>query len=329
MIGKFLTLAFVFVLSGIAVTAQTPAPRPEPQVFSFSFDGAGGYLGVQTEEVTKENFSRFGLREVRGVAVADVVEGSPAQTAGLQKGDVIIRVNGDEITSSRKLTRLIGEISPDHTAKITVSRGGSERDINVTLGRRPEPKFGDGAFHFPEGIEKFEMPKFPNMPELEKLPRIEGKPGEPFVWSFTNRRQIGVGLTPLTKQLSDHFGVENGALVNTVRENSPAAKAGLKAGDIIVEVDGKAVKGEMDVIRALGEKKEGDVTVTYVRDRNRRSVTISPEEVKGGFEHFEFRGTPDAPGAPAAPGVLKLSRPAMPPAAPMPLNQLFVPGRIV
>ena len=337
MIGKFLTLAFVFVLSGLGVVAQTPAPKAEPQVFSFSFDGAGGYLGVQTEEVTKENFARFGLRDVRGVAVGEVLDGSPAQAAGLQKGDVIIRLNGDDITSSRKLTRLIGEISPDHTAKLTVMRGGSEREINVTVGKRPEPKFFDGSFRFPEGLEKLEVPKmeyfeFPNMdniPNIDKLPRFEGKPGEPFVWSFGSRRQIGVGLTPLTKQLSDHFGVENGALVNTVRENSPAAKAGLKAGDIIVEVDGKAVKGEMDVIRVLGEKKDGDVTLTYVRDRNRRSVTVTPEEMKGGFDHFEFRGTPGAPDTPAGPGVNKLIRPAIPAAPPVPMTGFFGPGRIV
>jgi membrane-associated protease RseP (regulator of RpoE activity) len=336
MIGKFLTLAFVFVLSGMAVTAQTPAPQPErPQAFSFSFDGAGGYLGARTEEVTKENFSRFGLREVRGVAVAEVLEGSPAQAAGLQKGDVIVRVNGDEITSSRKLTRLIGEISPDHTAKLTVSRSGSEREINVTLGKRPEPKFFNGSFHLPEGFDKFEVPnmehfdfpKMENIPNLDKLPRFEGRPGEPHTWSIGSRRQIGVGLTPLTKQLSDHFGVENGALVNTVRENSPAAKAGLKAGDIIVEVDGKAVKGELDVIRALGEKKDGDVTLTYVRDRNRRSVTLTPEEGKGGFEHFEFYRTPDAPDAPATPGVNKFVRPATP--SPAPMVGFFGPGRIV
>ena len=224
MIGKFLTLAFVFVLSGIGALAQTPVPAPpsppEPRVFSFSFDGDGGYLGVRTEEVTKDNFSKLGLREVRGVAVAEVVQGSPAEAAGLQKGDVIVRLNGDEIASSRKLTRLMGEISPDHTAKVTVLRNGAEREFNVTVGKRPGPQFGEGSFRLPEGIEKFEFPKMEDMPNLDKLPRFEGRPGEPIVWSFGNRRQIGVGLTPLTKQLSDHFGVENGALINTVRQPS-------------------------------------------------------------------------------------------------------------
>ena len=88
----------------------------------------------------------------------------------------------------------------------------------------------------------------------------------------------------------------------------------------------------MDVIRAMGEKKEGDITLTYVRDRSRRTVTLTPEEMKGGFEQFEFRrtpGLPDAPDGPPAPGVYKMKRQATPSPAPMPLNQLFMPGRIV
>ena len=137
------------------------------------------------------------------------------------------------------------------------------------------------------------------------------------VWSFTNRRQIGVSLTPLTKQLSDHFGVTNGALVNNVREDSPAAKAGLKAGDIITEIDGKAVKGELDVVRAIGEKKEGEVTVTFVRSGQKQTVRVTPEEGKGMFfEHFEWDGDFPTPKPGASP-------------APMPLNQLFMPGRVV
>ena len=331
MISKLLTLAFVFVLSGITAAAQTPAPAPNPdtRAFSFSFNGDGGYLGVQTEEVTRENLGRFNLREVRGVGVAKVQEGSPAQAAGIQDGDVIVKVNGEDITSSRKLTRLIGEISPDHTVRLTVSRNGSEREMNVTLGKRPTPKFGEGSFSFPQVFENFEMP---DMSQLKNLPRVEmysgapDTPGAPHMFSFGTRRQIGVSLTPLTKQLSDHFGVTNGALVNTVRENSPAAKAGLKAGDIITEIDGKAVKGELDLIRALGEKKEGDVSLTIVRDKNRQTLRVTPEEMKGGFfEQFEFEGTPAVPGTPQQPGMFKMERPG----TPVPLNQLWMPGRVI
>ena len=146
MFYKALVTSFVFIVGGVAVIAQTPPPAPKeaPRVFSFSFGGDGGYLGVQTEEVTKENFAKLGLRDVRGVAVAKVMENSPAQAANFQEGDVIVKVNGEEITSSRKLTRLISEIAPDHTAKIVVLRVGSERELNATIGKRPEPKFGEG-----------------------------------------------------------------------------------------------------------------------------------------------------------------------------------------
>lgn len=332
------SFAFIlFVLIGVgAASAQTPEPKAEKEgatkAFAWSFDGDGGYLGVQTEEISKENLAKYALRDVKGVGVESVVEGSPAQAAGLQKGDVIVRVNGDEITSTRKLTRLIGEISPDHQARLTVMRGGSEREINVTVGKRPGIRFGEGSFQWSGPIGKFEMPQMPDLPNLQNLPRIEvpfppGVPDMPMTWSF-GRRQIGVGVTPLTKQLAGHFGVDSGVLVNNVRENSAAAKAGVRAGDVITEIDGKPVKGDSDLIRALGEKKDGSVTLTIVRDRNRQTVTVTPEEVKGGFEnHFEF-STPDAPDAP---GLFKLSRPGSPapPAAPVPLNQLLVPGRVV
>jgi serine protease Do len=337
MIGKVLSFVIFTAVALSAVTAQTPAPQPRPEAraFSFSWDSDGGYLGVQTEEVSRENFGKLGLREVRGVAVAKVIEGSPAQSAGLQDGDVIVRVNGDEIRSGRKLTRLISEISPDHTAKVTVLRGGSERDLNVTLGKRPMPKFAEGSF-FPEGLERFDLKNLPEfdkfefkMPDIEKLEKYRIEPGEPFVFSSGNRREIGVGLTPLSKQLSDHFGVTGGALVNTVRQDSPASKTGLKAGDVILEVDGKPVRGELDVARAIGEKKEGDITITYIRGGQSQTVRVTPEKGVGNiFEHFEWDRDGNPAAKPGQPDVFKRQRPATP-SAPVPLNQMFIPGRVV
>lgn len=328
MIGKVLSFAILTAAMIPAVTAQTPAqpPTPEARAFSFSWDSEGGYLGVQTEEVTRENLGKFGLREVRGVAIAKVLDDSPARAAGLQDGDVIVRINGDEISSGRKLTRLINEISPDHTAKVTVLRGGAEREISVTLGKRPMPRFAERAFNMPEGFEKFNLQKLPEfekfdfkmMPELDKLEKYKVAPGalgEHFGLQFGNRRQIGVSLTPLSKQLSDHFGVSNGALVNTVRQDSPAARAGLKAGDVILEVDGKPVKGEMDVARAIGEKKEGDISLTYIRGGQRQTLRITPEKGEGNlFQHFDMDSNTPEPGTPGTP---------------TPLNQLFIPGRVV
>lgn len=340
--------SFAFILLGItactAAYAQTPEPRREkaPQAFAWSFDGGGSYLGVETSDITKENLGKLGLREVRGVAVEKVMDGSPAQNAGLQNGDVILKFNGEEVTSVRKLTRLIGEVAPDHQARITVSRGGSERELNVTLGKRPTPKFEGGMFspgapgqmgrlEFPPMAPMTPMPPMGemNLPPMTQAPLFRRFPagnGDVLVFGGVGGRRLGVSVTGLTQQLSEHYGVSGGVLVTNVRENSAAAKAGLKAGDIIVEAEGKAVKGDMDLIRAVGEKKEGSINLTIVRDGNRQTIPVTPEEVKGEFNtFFESPDVPDAPVAPAAPGKFKLATPA----TPMPLNQLFVPGRVI
>jgi C-terminal processing protease CtpA/Prc len=131
------------------------------------------------------------------------------------------------------------------------------------------------------------MPQFKGTPEAPQVWSFPGGEGRSFVWKSGEGRMIGVGVTPLTKQLAQHYGVENGVLVSEVREGSPAAKAGLKAGDVITEVDGKAVKGQFDIIRTINDKKDGDVTVTFVRDGKRSTVNVTPEKSKNSGFAFE------------------------------------------
>jgi C-terminal processing protease CtpA/Prc len=347
MFGKSFLSVMIVTSAFTLVFGQTPEAKKEkeksPQAFAFAFDGGGSYLGVQTQEVNRENFEKFGLREVRGVAVEKVMENSPAAAAGLQAGDVIIRVNGDEVTSARKLTRLISEIDPDHQVKVTVLRNGKEREFTATLEKRKMPAFENGTFNVETPMGKLELPDMKDMPDFKNLPdgetfrsfKVPGGEGKVFAFR-TGGRQIGVGITPLTKQLSSHFGVDGGVMISEVRENSPAEKAGLKAGDIIVEANGTAVKGYMDLTRILNDKKEGDVTLTIVRDGNRQTISVTPEASKDG--NFFYQGDGEdgltLPVAPAAPGQLHLVRPAtplvpsMPVTAPAPLV-LVRPGRVI
>lgn len=295
-------LAFTILLAAggaLAVNAQDSPTAPKDnstrraESFFLTTPFGRSYLGVQTQEISKENFAKFGLSAVRGVGIEKVVENSPAARAGLQANDVIIRFDGDDVESVAKLNRLISEVAPDHNARLTILRGGSEREINVVMGKREFPQIQNGNFRFED---------FPALPQIQALPRtmqtvplpppVREGDSDVFIWRGSNNRQIGVGVTPLTKQLSDYFGVSegNGLLINSVRENSPAAKAGLKAGDIIVEVEGKDVKGQMDLIRAVNEKKDGDVNLTIIRDRNRQNIRVTPEISKDGamrFEEFE------------------------------------------
>jgi serine protease Do len=282
---------FIATIAG-AAHAQTNAPQKAeepraPQIFSQTMSsGDGSYLGVQMKEVTKENFAALGLREVRGAAIEKVLGESPADRAGLQPNDVIVKFNGTEVSSARQLTRLVAEVAPDHQARITILRGGSEREITATMGKRDTAQFE-------QAVTLKDFYGFPGIPEFPEIPKLPAPPGgtfgsdETFTLINGQSRQIGVAVAPLTEQLADYFGVSGkGLLINNVRPDSPAAKAGLKAGDVIVEVEGKSVASNLELIRALGEKKEGDVGLMIVRDKNRRVVRVTPEVVKSGNFNF-------------------------------------------
>lgn len=284
MYRKIFALSLFFVIGTISISAQI-TPQPEGRYRAMLVPAfSGSFLGVQTVDVTNENYSRFGLSEVRGVAVDKVVKNSPAEKAGLQNGDVIIRFDGESVTSVRKLTRLIGEVAPDHKINITVLRNASERDIEITLAKR-EMNFDAGGFYGRGNIELLE-----NMPTLPRTPRVPISPPTPYppmgndgnvsIWGTGASRQIGVTVTRLSNQLADYFGVAEGKglLINEVRADSPAAKAGLKAGDVIVEIDGKKIEKNIDLIKAVNEKKDGPVAIIVIREKKRQTFLLEPQK---------------------------------------------------
>jgi C-terminal processing protease CtpA/Prc len=256
--------ALLLISTGAAMAQQTPAPEASTD-FTFLVDG-GSFLGVYTEEVTRENMGRFNLREPRGVAISKVVEGSPAEKAGLRKDDVVLRFNGEEVTGMRKLSRLINEVAPDHTARVTISRSGAEQELSVTLGKSKD--FRARTFGFPQ--------------DKKALEELYGKQGT-YALTLGASRRIGVSTNTLTKQLADYFGVGGGkgVLVTNVKDDSPAEKAGIKAGDVITQVDGEAIEDAGDLTRAINRKTEGDITLTITRDKSQRTIRVTPEKAQG------------------------------------------------
>ncbi len=265
--------AFLFLAAGGALAQQsaTPALPAEPPIatepfgaFNFFVDG-GAFLGVYAEDINKDNMSQYGLRDARGVGVTEVVKDSPAEKAGLRKGDVIIRFDNEAVGSVRKLNRLVSELAPDHKVNLTISRGGADQEISVIIGKRQGYSDTLGKMTIPGG----------------RFPRMEDWP-DTTVFTLGNNRRIGVATTQLTKQLADYFGVSDGkgVLVTSVSENSPAAKAGIKAGDVITAVDGEKVEGSGDLSRAINKQKDGDVTLTIVRDKNQRTIKLTPEKAE-------------------------------------------------
>src|SRR5256714_4382610 len=277
-------VAALAVIAGGIVYAQESGPMAliddqDPgstaRTLSF-FVGDGAFLGVGTEDISKEIMARYGMREVRGVGVTEVLKDSPAEKAGLRKDDVILRFDGESVTSVRKLTRLVNESSADQNVRLTISRSGSEQELSATLSKRKMDTIFSGSFprilrgdNDEDGVRVFPNGNWP--------PSIGGD--GPMVWTLGANRRIGISTQSLSKQLADYFGVKDGGvLITSVSDNSPAAKAGLKAGDVITAIDGEKVTSPGDITRVLGKKETGDVSLTVVRDKNTRTVTVTPEK---------------------------------------------------
>jgi serine protease Do len=232
----------------------------------------GNFLGILPGDVTRDNMGRYGLREARGVAVTKVIESSPAARAGLKEGDVILRFDNEPVNSVNKLERLINEAAPEQTIRLHISRQGSEQELNATLSKRKDfPTMGA----LPQGEMLRAMPQVDALRGLmPALPK-----GENFAFALGSTRRIGVGTTQLTEQLADYFGVKGGrgVLVTSVNENSPAARAGLKAGDVITEVNGQQTGTIGELSRALNRQNDGEVTLNIVRDKHQRTIKVTPE----------------------------------------------------
>ncbi|MBA2339452.1 MAG: PDZ domain-containing protein [Pyrinomonadaceae bacterium] len=184
---------------------------------------------------------------------------------------------------------MIEESAPETNVRLTVRRGGSEQEISATLGKRES--FGDNP-------PRITVPQTDELRRrLEGLQGLQGlQRGRDGNFTFFGAsRRIGVTTTPLTKQLADYFGVSGGEglLVTGVSENSPAAKAGLKAGDVITEADGTRVRTTTDLARNIGRKTEGDISLTVVRDKQSSTVRVTPERNSNSGGDFRFDFAPE------------------------------------
>lgn len=267
-------LVAILLTTGIALAQQTPAsPTPpasdEDSQDVFTLLEGGGFLGVYAEDISKENMGRYNLKQVRGVAITRIVKDSPAEKAGLRKDDVILRIEGETITSVRKLNRVVSEMAPDQTARVSISRAGTEQELTATMGRRNNSNSFTGMLRGNPGNWEWDVPSMKN----------DG----PMVFAFGGGRRLGINTTELTKQLADYFGVtgSKGVLVTSVSEDGPAAKAGVKAGDVITAVDGEAVDGSGDISRAINHRKDGEVTLTIIRNKSQQTIRVMP--VEGGL----------------------------------------------
>jgi serine protease Do len=230
-------------------------------------DGRGSAIGVSIRDLDAGDSANVKLEQSGGVLVEDVEEDGPAAKAGIRGGDVIVEFDGERVRSARHFARLVQETPDGRSVKAVVVRAGSRQTIDVTPGRGVPAFAGDILLpNIGEEIER-EVTR-----GLRHLPRdfafdFRWDEGYPSATVFP-RGRLGAELAPMTDQLAEYFGAKQGVLVSSVQPESAAARAGLKAGDVITSVNGRTVDGPRDVMQELRDAGDGkDVEIAVLRDK--------------------------------------------------------------
>jgi serine protease Do len=232
----------------------------QPQAMA---EGAG-YLGVRLADIDSERANALKLGEERGVEVKSVMEGSPADKAGIQPGDVILTYNGEQILGAQQLSRLVQETPPGRRVKLQYWREGKTLSAVVVVGAASSLPNGTPFWSLP--MPNWQMPALPNW----QAPSMD-VPAPLLVW---RNSVVGIEFERVDSQLAAYFSVKGGVLVRSVQRGSPAERAGLKAGDVIFSVAQQALSSEHEFSSLLRQHGSA-VPVSVMRDHKRVDVTIS------------------------------------------------------
>lgn len=188
-----------------------------------------GWLGVMIQDMTPEMAKSFHLKEATGGLIADVVENSPAEKAGLKRGDVVLRFDGKEVENAHMLSRLVAATQPDTQVTLDIIRGGKQKSMKVTIGTMAQTA--------------------KERPSREKT-----------AWGLT--------VQDLTPQLAEHLGLdreERGVIISNVERGSPADESGLQRGDLIKEVNRQAIQSLDDYTKVTDKAKKSEGLLLLIK----------------------------------------------------------------
>lgn len=203
-----------------------------------------GWLGVGIQPVTEDLAIKFGVKEGDGVLVNEVFEGDPADKAGLQPGDIIVKVNGKPVDTPQTLSRLVAGLGPGKKAEVEVMRDGKKKTLTVELAERKEETV---------------------------VASIPPKP-EPL---------LGLNVQDITPELVERFKLkkeDKGVLITKVDPGSIAESEGLREGDLIREINRERIDNEKDFKASVGKIKKGESVLMRVIRENRAFFVVLKAE---------------------------------------------------
>jgi serine protease Do len=197
-----------------------------------------GWLGVMIQPVSQDLAESFGMSKAIGALIADLDPEGPAAQGGLQAGDVIIEVNGEEVDRSSTLPRLIGRVAPGNDVELTLMRDGEQVSETVELGSWPDMNEATSAANSDSQV------------------------------------RLGVAVAEVDQAMRERLNINGGVVVSQVEPNSVAAQAGLRAGDILVSIDHRSVASADELMRIV-EELPNDRAIPVRLYRDGRSLFVA------------------------------------------------------
>ena len=264
----------LFAQQGLLSGEGTPPPAEQHVNVMAGDDPAmlnaqQGYLGVGLRDVDTERAGQLKLKTATGVEVTTVDHDAPGFKAGIKVHDVILSMNGQSIVGEAQLTRMLHDTPAGHTVILVVSRDGTQWTITVQLADRATIEADAWSQHIP-----VPDPDSDTTPPSGAGSTIGNSIFSPF---GSNPLYTGLDLDMLGPQLANYFGVHDGQglLVRRVDDNSPAAAAGLRAGDVITRVNGQTVATLNQWVHTLHANRGKQLQLTVIRDKHEGTVSMT------------------------------------------------------
>ncbi|HSB18282.1 MAG TPA: PDZ domain-containing protein [Bryobacteraceae bacterium] len=269
---------------------EPPDPSAPPEEVQGDFfpglhPASRSFLGIGVTEIDSDRARSLKLDEERGVEVTKVVPDSPAAKAGMKTGDIVLEYNGQKVVGTEQFVRLVRETPIGRNVRLLLSRDGKTQTLTATTASRKQQQAR--VFAMPPGKDWARLGE-----EMESLNELQFRmPDIPKAYMSWRTSVLGVEAESLEAQLADYFGVKEGVLVRSVLKDSPAEKAGLKAGDIIIRVSETKVTTPRDVSSAIrSARSQKTFPITVVRNRKEMTLTVTLEDSRSGQDHHrEFR----------------------------------------
>jgi serine protease Do len=245
--GKVIGINTAIVASGQGIGFAIPVNLAEKIIAQLKDKGevTRGWLGVQIQDLTTELAEYYGMDTDKGVLVVQVLEGDPAEKAGIKPNDIIIAVNGQQVETGRELSNIIANTPIGGKTRITLLRGGDKKTLTATVARQPDDQTKIGAK------------------------------------KSNDKNELGIQVADLSPERAQQFGLdadESGVLVINVESNSRADQAGLSVGDIIKGVNRKKINSLDEYYNVLDKTNKRKPIKILVMRRNEglKALKIMP-----------------------------------------------------